>query len=658
VSRGAFLCLAGLVLLLTLGATAAGASSREVAHVTNLRVSDLEGIWGAAPFRLDWDQAPEEPGSPVVAVEYQLYDETGDPVGPVVRDTTTLTAIPSLPVPAPGVYSVRVWLRNAEGLAGPPDEVTLRFDDTVPAAPSPQAPDGWLAADEPAVLKIGHPTDPLPLSGIRGYAIAIDHGEGSAPCASASRCTVEETDLAAGVDDDSLSLGILPEGLTVARVVAVSGAGVASPVAAASFHVDARPPLVRLAGVPAGWANGPVQLEAEATDDLSGVTADGPAGPFTAIAIDSGAPLIVPGDRATAVLSGDGIHRVAYFGRDGAGNTADGVAGAPAPETALVRIDEEPPAVLFSAAQDPAEPERIEAFVEDDLSGPSGGRGAIELRPAGSKGPFQTLPTAVRPGTLEATWDSDSFPPGKYEFRASGYDEAGNRAFGSSRDRGGRMILVNPLKTPTALESGLAGNRATPTVPYGHGVRFGGRLRTQTGKPLAGQEVTVTESFPAGSKSPRRTTYARTGKDGSFSVWLAPAPSRRVTASFGGSRLLTRAAAKAVRVAVRAGVRFHASSSVARVGGRAVVFSGRVGGRGTSFPRRGRPVELQFRYPGAAWSEFRTVQSDAQGRFRYSYAFSDDDSRGVRFQFRAHVPAGEGWPYEAAYSRPIAVTGR
>ena len=72
----------------------------------------------------------------------------------------------------------------------------------------------------------------------------------------------------------------------------------------------------------------------------------------------------------------------------------------------------------------------------------------------------------------------------------------------------------------------------------------------------------------------------------------------------------------------------------------------------------GHPVELQFRLPGRDWSEFRTVQTDAHGRFRYAYSFSDDDSRGIRFQFRAAVPEQSGWPYESGVSRPVAVTGR
>jgi hypothetical protein len=68
-------------------------------------------------------------------------------------------------------------------------------------------------------------------------------------------------------------------------------------------------------------------------------------------------------------------------------------------------------------------------------------------------------------------------------------------------------------------------------------------------------------------------------------------------------------------------------------------------------------VQLQFRLPGLPWSEFRTIQTDRRGRFRYAYRFSDDDSRGARFQFRAYAPAQENWPYEPSGSRPVLVRG-
>ena len=56
----------------------------------------------------------------------------------------------------------------------------------------------------------------------------------------------------------------------------------------------------------------------------------------------------------------------------------------------------------------------------------------------------------------------------------------------------------------------------------------------------------------------------------------------------------------------------HASSASARIGGAPVVFSGRVGDLGAPIPAGGRPVELQFRFPGSEWSEFRTIQTDAK----------------------------------------------
>src|SRR4029077_6823037 len=112
------------------------------------------------------------------------------------------------------------------------------------------------------------------------------------------------------------------------------------------------------------------------------MAASGPAGPYTAIAIDGRAPTTAIGDSASAMVSGEGTHSVAFYARDAAGNVADGEAAAPPPAYAVVRIDETPPGVAFARAQDPSDPERIEAAVTDALSGPNQSRGAIAVRPA------------------------------------------------------------------------------------------------------------------------------------------------------------------------------------------------------------------------------------------------------------------------------------
>ena len=165
------------------------------------------------------------------------------------------------------------------------------------------------------------------------------------------------------------------------------------------------------------------------------------------------------------------------------------------------------------------------------------------------------------------------------------------------------------------------------------------------------------ERFGPGARVSERSSEVLTAADGSFELRLAPGPSREVIAVFGGTRSATRAFSPPLRVGVRSGLSLAASTKVAAVGGRPVVFRGAVSTAGAAVPDGGLAVALQFRLPGRAWSEFRTVRTDRRGRFRYPYRFSDDDSRGVRFQFRAFAPTQSDWPYEPGGSRPVAVRG-
>ena len=208
------------------------------------------------------------------------------------------------------------------------------------------------------------------------------------------------------------------------------------------------------------------------------------------------------------------------------------------------------------------------------------------------------------------------------------------------------MVLVNPVKAPVSLATVLRKRR------------FDGRLRRTGGGGIARQRVAVVETFGAGAEPQRRTSFLTTDADGSFSLRLRPGPSRDVAAYFAGSATLTKASGPDARLAAPTGIRLRASTATGLIGGKPVVFNGAVDVRGAARAARGLPVELQFRYPGAGWRGFRTVEADRRGRFRYAYRFSDDDSRGIRFQFRAHVKGREGWPYGPGTSRPVTVTGR
>ncbi len=647
---------------LALGATSAAAAP---APPSDIGVEGGEESWHATRgFRLRWSFP-----SGVAATHYLVRNPEGWVVGE--RRLPWATDAAEMQVPdVPGIYLAEVWFEDSHGVQGPAAVAKLRFDDARPAAVSPHVLGTWIGRNAfPLALRLEHPGAEPP-SGIRGYAVAIDPVPGREPCAAAERCTAAETDLAGGAADDALEVAGLPEGTSYVSAVAVSGSGMRSgSTGRTTLHVDMTPPVVRLSGAPAGWTNQPVKLTATAADDASGMLpyGDAPA-PFTAIRIDGAKPVVEPGAEVSAPAIGEGVHSVAYYARDLAGNVADGGASNgvpdPAPATTEVRIDRTAPGVAFLNAQDPLDPELIRVRIADPLSGPDTSRGWVGVRRVGSGDPFQPLALApAPPGELGAHWDSDAFAPGEYEFEATAYDRAGNAATITRKADGEEMTLTNPLKTAAFVRAGFGGveklgrSGRRRSTRYGRGAVLSGRLTEGQGTPLAHRPVRIVERFAAGAPA-ERVSIAWTEADGSFSARLLPGPSREAIAVFDGSGTLTRAVSQPLQLGVRSGVRLRASSSEAQVGGAPLVLSGRVAAAPGAIPVEGKSVELQFRVAGLPWSEFRTLQTDRHGRFRYAYRFTDDDSRGIRFQFRAYAPAQDGWPYEPAGSLPAIVRGR
>jgi hypothetical protein len=485
--------------------------------------------------------------------------------------------------------------------------------------------------------------------------VAVSRSPDGDPCDAIDRCSVLETDLAGGVAERTLWLGQLPDGRNYLHVAAVSGSGMKSTaIGHAVLPVDTAAPLTALAASARGWTSRPVRLQGTAIDPGSGMAApSGGGGPFTAIRIDGAAPIVSPGPTVEATVFGSGIHTVSAYARDAAGNFSDAALGT---DAQTVRIDTEAPRLRFRSAQNPADPETIEAVVEDRLSGPDDTRGRIEVRPAGSRDRFAPLATEGAAGRLRARWPSEDFDPGRYEFRATAYDRAGNAATTLDRANGSPMALSAPLKRTTSLALELA-RRASQPLRAEQAAVLSGRLLSGRRTPLAGMPVRIVERFVPGASPHERVSVVWTDSAGAFSARLAPGPSRTVLAVFGGTPTQSRSQSETVRLAVRGAIWMRASSRRARVGGRPVVFAGRVTSPYGALPAEGKLVELQFRLPGLAWSEFRTVRTDRRGRFRYAYRFADDDSRGVRFEFRAYAPAQGGWPYEPAGSRPVAVRG-
>jgi len=681
----AWLAIAGFAALGLIGTPTACAALQPL----DLSVDGGEENWHAQrSFALRWSNPPGQ----IAAVHYRVLD----PFGKVAVAEATLgwaaTAVQHLSVPpTPGAYTAEVWLEDSGGAKGAPVTAKLRFDDAPPGSVEPAQLPAWVGRTAfPVTLHLGHSAGPAPLSGIRGYAASIDGLAGGGACLVASTCGGGEVRVDRGAAEDSLTLAELPEGQSYLHAVAVSGSGTRSALpSSAILHVDKTDPVTRLAGNPSGWSNRPLTLTATAVDAVSGMVSNGGGEPFTAIRIDRGAPVSASGDEVSATMIASGIHSVAYYARDAAGNVADGGSsnGHPdhAPAVASVKIDREPPSVAFAGSQNPLDPERIEARVSDSLSGPDPARGTISVRPVGSRERFAELPTERSGSLLRARWDSEGYPRGEYEFRATAYDAAGNSASTQSKVDGSPMRLSNPLKVATTLLSGFGGSvldwhRCTRhgqsrrcheetiqaferrpserTVPYGRGIPFSGRLVAGRNAPLAAMPVQLIERFDPGALPRERVTMVKTNADGAFNVRLSPGPSRDLVAVTAPTANLRGASGPPLRLSVRGGVRMRVSSTVARVGGGPVVFRGDVATGGAAMPTDGKAVQLQFRLPGLPWSEFRTVRTDPHGHFRYAYRFADDDSRGVRFQFRAFAPAQAGWPFEPAGSAPVAVLGR
>ncbi len=391
--------------------------------------------------------------------------------------------------PVPGVYTVEVWLEDARAKSWRRAPAPLRFDDTAACRRRcRKRPPAGSPATDPAVLEIGHPGGPLPLSGIRGYAISLDRGDGSSPCAHPSRAASPETDLpTGGIGDDTVVAGDPARGgQTYARVVAVSGSGVASPVATARLQSRRDPaPAVSLRG--AGGLEQRRRCGSPRTPTMPspGWRRPGRPGPSRRSPSTAAPPITAAGETARGLGRRQRRPTVAYFARDAAGNVAT-AARRPRRRRRPRRCGSTKTrrGCAFAAAQDPAEPERIEALVGDPLSGPSPERGSIGVRLAGTRARFEALPTRVDGDRLVARWDSDSYPAGKYEFLATGYDRRRQRR---RRDRSRPRRPDGPRQPAEDAGQLEVGSARRAKLLRVHGIVRAGACGTSRGRPLGGQ---------------------------------------------------------------------------------------------------------------------------------------------------------------------------
>ena len=121
------------------------------AKATRLAVEGGEGWRSTDDFTVRWAN-PAGQVAPIAAAHYELCGAAASCIRGVAAGTS-IDGLAHLTVPAPGEYSLRVWLEDAAGNNDPDrasDAVTLRFDDEAPSVafeqPDPAHPTRVAAA--------------------------------------------------------------------------------------------------------------------------------------------------------------------------------------------------------------------------------------------------------------------------------------------------------------------------------------------------------------------------------------------------------------------------------------------------------------------------------------------------------------------------------
>jgi hypothetical protein len=250
-----------------------------------------EGWHTSDDFAVQWTNPAS--AAPVTRALYEICRPGGAACVSGEQSGDDISRLSGLHVGQPGDYTIRVWLVDAAGNMSDAKSspLHLKFDNVPPAEAVPQRRNGWINNTEAKhfVLEI-HP--PLvaapPISGIAAYATTAD---GTSPG------TVGDT--LAGAAPGFVGrkqYDELPEGTTVVRARAISGAGIASTVAGSvALHVDRTAPRVEIAGAPepTTWTRDPVLMRATASEpeQLSGLgapatQADDKSGGFVEYQVD------------------------------------------------------------------------------------------------------------------------------------------------------------------------------------------------------------------------------------------------------------------------------------------------------------------------------------------------------------------------------------
>jgi hypothetical protein len=301
--------------------------------------------------------------------------------------------------------------------------------------------------------------------------------------------------------------------------------------------------------------------------------------------------------------------------------------------------------LTFSAADPQSGLSKVEALLDGTVVA------STDLTPRCAYSDFTVCPSSLD-GTLHV--DTHAVANGRHRLVLRVQDAAGNQRV----VEGERVVDVAneppkpgsalaPARTLIAKFNGTSQSKLT--VPYGRHVTIRGRL-SQSSQPMAGASIEILERLDRKGAHEKVAGRVDTEADGTFTALLRTTrPSRTVHLAFnqgGAERLVS----KALRLRVRAASRLRAS-----LRGRVVQFSGRVLSR--PIPKRGKRVLMEGRSPGSAWTQFKSLHTDRNGRFSGTYRLRVRRP-GVVLKIRALVPSEDGYGYVRSRSRSVALRVR
>jgi hypothetical protein len=280
--------------------------------------------------------------------------------------------------------------------------------------------------------------------------------------------------------------------------------------------------------------------------------------------------------------------------------------------------------------------------------------------------------------SVDVPVDTTKFTNGQHQLKITVQDVAGNTSIvydgtvSIDNQSTGSGTVAGPIGpgSPLALRGAPNGTnasdqakltarwtsttRATRTSRYGQADRVNGRLTTSTGQPISGALLDVAATAAAQAAKAASLASVHTGPTGAWSLTLPRGVSSSTVRFAYRSHVndTVPVATATLGLRVHAGIALRIAPRTTSVG-HTILFSGTLHGAPT--PPGGKQLVLEAS-SGGEWIEFRTITTDAKGRYHASYRFKFPGP--ASYRFRVYAPHEADFPFLEGTSNVVGVYER